>query len=140
VLLVVSGRQKIIYNLPLILGGLLIFMLPILILFIQYFLNDRHSTFKFDKTNNIISYKKKEKKLNYSIDSLKLIELNCTPARLKKGNIGSLWQDDFFYYRFVFTDDKSIEVTSFILNWKMINEVNFKDLNFSKKSRFFPFL
>jgi len=124
----------------LIIGVLFIIILPIIVLFMQYYYNDYRSIFIFEKSNNILSYKKGSINLNYTIDQIKFIELTGTAARLRKDGVNVFWQNDFFYYTFYFIDGRSVIITSVLLNWKLVNEANFKGIDFKKKVRFFPFL
>jgi hypothetical protein len=130
------SKKSLTSNAFLVLGVLISLQIPSIILFIQYYINDYNSSFSFEKSNNQICYEKGKKKVIYTIEQLKLIELTVTKPRLKKNN--TLLKDDFFYYTFSFMDGSSVIITSVILNGKMINEANFNKMNFKKNIKFYP--
>jgi hypothetical protein len=124
----------------LIIGVILILQLPMSILFIQYYVHDYKSKFRFEISNDVIEAVMASQKFSYSLDQIQEIELTGTAARLRKGGVRIFWQDDFFYYRFKFKDGKSVIITSILLGGKIINEANFKRFSFKKNKTFFAFL
>ena len=121
-------------------GVLLIFAIPILLMFIQYLFNDWNAAFKFEKSNNLICFTKNGKGQTFTLDQITSIELCCTPGKARKGGISFLWQDDFFYYKFAFQSGELFVVTSLTLKNKLINPINFKGLPYNRKLMFFAFL
>ena len=121
-------------------GLLIVLEIPVYILFFQYYFHDRKAEFIWEKGKNHLLLIKGESKLEYSIDEITKIELTATAAKLRKNTLNIFWNDDFFNYKFHFRDGSSIIITSVILNWKLINEANFKNLPLTKKAKFFSFL
>ena len=62
------------------------------------------------------------------------------PGLAKKRNIPIFPQDDYVYYRIHLTNGSHIILTSLLLKGKLINEVNFKGIEFKKKVVVYPFL
>jgi hypothetical protein len=137
-LFLISNRS--IPKVALIFGVIIATQLPTFILFIQYYINDYKTEFIFKKSENILIYNKGTKNYTYSSEQVSLIQLTARASRLRKNGIRLFLSDDFFYYKFFFTDGKSIILSSLILNGKLINEANFKNMNFQKQAKFFPFL
>jgi len=121
-------------------GVILAFQIPDYIIFIQYYFNDYKAEFVFEKSNNRIEYTKKGKTYTYAVEEVNLIKLTATSARLKRNGIQMFTKDQFFYYQLVFFDGKTVILTSLLLDGKIINEANFKNMNFKKESKFFSFL
>lgn len=139
ILLFFLVSNKKIPNADIIFGVLLASQIPAIIIFIQYFINDYKSEFFFEKPNNSLRYIKGKKSYTYTIEQIKKIQIVATASRLKKEGIPLFIKDDFFYYKIYFDDEKSIIVTSLLLNGKLINAVNFNNINFEKHTKFFPF-
>ena len=138
ILFLVSGRDF--PDLDILFAVFLALQIPNYIIFIQYYINDYEAEFVFEKAGNRIVYTKKNKILTYSFEDVKLIQLTATAARLKKNGIQMFTKDQFFFYKVAFTDGNTIILTSLLLGGKIINETNFKNMNFKKEAVFFSFL
>ena len=118
----------------------LVSQIPDFIIFLQYYTNDYKADFVFEKSNNRIVYRKKNKTYTYTFDEIKQVVLTAPASRLKKKGIQMFTKDRFFYYKFIFKDGKTIILTSLMFDGQLINETNFKDMDFRKEPAFFPFL
>jgi hypothetical protein len=127
-------------NLTIILGVIIAFELPITCLFLQYLRMDYGASFYFDRGQNVIEYKKGSESKSYTVGEL--VRVNClvSPTYKKKGDLKLYPQDDYFHYNFHFINGDTITITSLLIQGRLINEANFRDIDFVKKTAFIPFI
>ena len=76
----------------------------------------------------------------YSISELEHISCLSTPTYKKKGDLKLYPQDDYFHYNFHFANGDTVTITSLLIKGRLINEANFKGIEFRKQTAFLPFI
>lgn len=124
----------------LLIGVVLALLSPIFFLFLQYFLNDNRTLFLFEKASDKLLYRKRNKERIYLFSDITNIEIGVPPGRARKDSFAIYPQDDYFFYKFFLKNGDTITITSLLLNGKLLNPANFKDIPVKRKIYFFPFL
>lgn len=134
---VLKGRVP---DLDLLLGVFFATRIPLLVLFISYYLNDHKSEFSFERSKNALLYVNGCQRKSFTFDQIKSITLTASGSRLRKDLIRNFLAEEYFYYQIFLTNGDSIVITSLLLDGKLIKDINFKGIEIQKERKVYCFL
>ncbi len=112
----------------------LLFIIPTLILHVQYFIEERKKVVEFDNIREVVTIKKGKSTI---VLDYKYIKSITKVSRNISDDGGLHWFPwaNYFYYRIVYQDDTVYLITSLIAD-----SLNFGNINYSHESDMIPFL
>lgn len=118
---------------------IIIFVFPVMIIHINYFLRNTKIYFEIN-SSSLVAMEGKEKIIYKSTDITRII-IYATPNRLKDTATRSFPFEDYHYVKIIFNNGQEITLTS-LLSHNLDRQIQkyFKDVTIDKISNIFPFI
>jgi hypothetical protein len=114
-----------------------VFELPLIIMFFQYYFNDRNTTFEISFEEKQLTLNRVSNQLTVPFSKIRHIEYVLPPGMTGKGDQYLYPQGDYFYLTFHLENGITFKVTSLLLRR---HDIQFEEVTTYKSTRFLPFL